>query len=364
MQLVRSLAKLDDLAIDVVTIDRKLRSVSTSHWEGVTVHRLPWTGRSVLTHATGPGRRQIREYVMGLKPDVVHAHDTYGLMVKGMPVPRAFTIHGFIHGDTLVSGERFAWVRSRIWRRVETDGWADQQHIISISPYVRERLTGIATGIIHDIDNPVAESFFLAERRECKGTIFSAAHISPRKNTLTLVEAFARLVTGGMAAELRLAGAEIDAGYASRVRQRIDELRLADRVVWLGRINTEQVRQELSTASVFALVSLEENSPIGIEEAMAMGVPVVTSNRCGMPYMVRDGETGCLVDPNDPADIARRLRELLDDDSLRARMSGTARQIALDRFHPGVVARRTRDVYMRAVRDDRSRISNGRAREQ
>jgi len=133
------------------------------------------------------------------------------------------------------------------------------------------------------------------------------------------------------------------------VRERIRRHGLEDRAILLGRIDTEQVRRELAVASVFALVSLEENSPMGIEEAMAAGVPVVTSNRCGMPYMVRDGESGFLVDPHDPHDIARRLRQLLENGELRRSMGAKGREIALDRFHPAKVAARTREVYMQAI---------------
>jgi glycosyltransferase involved in cell wall biosynthesis len=107
----------------------------------------------------------------------------------------------------------------------------------------------------------------------------------------------------------------------------------------------------MAHAAVFTLVSLEENSPMGIEEAMAAGMPVVTSNRCGMPYMVRDGESGFLVDPNNPDDIANRLGQLLKDDELRRSMGAKGREIALDRFHPAKVAARTLEVYMRSVRD-------------
>ena len=84
---------------------------------------------------------------------------------------------------------------------------------------------------------------------------------------------------------------------------------------------------------------------------MAAGVPLVTSNRCGMPYMVRDGESGFLVDPNDPDDIARRLERLLKNDELRQSMGARGREIALDRFHPAKVPARAREVYLRAVQD-------------
>ena len=353
VNLVKGLAELDDLDVHVVTTYRSCESPTQSQWCGAAVHRLPWEGRNVLTHVVGPGRRRVREYVAGLDPDVIHAHDIYGIMVKQMAIPRVFTIHGFIHADTLEAQARFARVRSRIWRSVELAGWADQPHIISISPYVRERLSGIAKGVIHDIDNPIAEGFFDIARVEQKGVIFSAGLICPRKNQLKLVEAVGILRARGLDVRLRLAGAVADRQYGERVENRINMLGLDKHVALLGSISVEQVQDELASAGVFALVSFEEGSPMGIEEAMAAGVPVVTSNRCGMPYMVRDGVSGFLVDPHDEEDIAWRIGEVLKDDSLRASMGAKAREIALDRFHPAAVAQRTREVYRRAVRKHR-----------
>ncbi|MEJ2647224.1 MAG: glycosyltransferase family 4 protein, partial [Sedimentisphaerales bacterium] len=273
----------------------------------------------------------------------------------GMALPRVFTIHGFIYGDIMVSGTRFASLRSKLWRHIETSGWADQSHIISISPYVRERLNGISKGKIYDIDNPVAKTFFSVKRNERKGTIFSAAALIPRKNTLALVDAVAELVAGGLDIELRLAGSLENKNYVAKVEERVKRDRLEKNVLILGSLSSEQIREELSIASVFALASMEENSPMGIEEAMAAGVPVVTSNRCGMPYMVKDCESGFLVDPLNSSDIAMRLKHLLENDQLRQAFGEKGKKIALDRFHPEKVARRTRDVYLRAIEDFKSR---------
>ena len=351
VNLVRALAGLGDLSLHVVTSDPRAPQADESQWLGVQVHRLPWTGRNMLTYATGAGRREMRRFLQELIPDVIHAHDVYGLMVKGLDIPRVFTIHGFIHADTLLAGGWSARLRSWLWRRAELAGWADQPHIISISPYVRERLAGIARGVIHDIDNPISEAPFGIERAEVPLRIFSAAWISPRKNTMGLLRAFSRLIAKGGRAELRLAGAAPMDKYLAEVRDYIACEGLQERVKILGRLDYESVLEELKHAAVFALVSLEENSPMAIEEAMAAGVPVVTANRCGMPYMVRDGESGFLVDPNDPDDVADRLRQLLEDDGLRAGMGTMGRQIAMDRFHPRRIAERTRDVYLRAIRD-------------
>ena len=161
------------------------------------------------------------------------------------------------------------------------------------------------TGVIHDIDNPVSESFFHIDRKERRGTVLSTAAITPFKNTLSQVNAAARLTANGRDVELRLVGSLDHKDYVQRVREWIKQKELEEHTLLLGGLDTEQVYKELSVAGIFALTSLEGNSPMGIEEAMAPGVLVVTSNRCGMPSMVRDGESGFLVDPNDTDNIAR-----------------------------------------------------------
>ena len=356
VNLVEALSEFDNVDIDVVTTKQDSPASGIERWGKINIHRLPWTGGSMLRNAIGAGRRQMREYLERIRPDIIHAHDTYGLMTKGMMVPRVFTIHGFMYCDLLAQGSASAYLRSWIWRWFETACWAEQPHIISISPYVRERLRKIASGVIHDIDNPVSESFFDIERNELKGAIFCAAAVIPRKNQLALVDAVAELAANGVEAELRLAGPLNHEVYLKRVRERICQAGLQSQVHLLGCLSAEQIRRELSSASLFALPSTEENSPMGIEEAMAAGVPVITSNRCGMPYMVRDGESGFLVDPNDPDDIARRLGQLLNDDELRKSMGAKGREIALDRFAPAKVAKRTYDVYLRAISEAKRQI--------
>jgi glycosyltransferase involved in cell wall biosynthesis len=299
----------------------------------------------LLSYVLNAGRRQVLDCVAELAPDVIHAHDFYGMMVTGLATPRVFTVHGFIHEDTKFSGGRFAWARAQLWKRYEVAAWAEQPHIISISPYVRERLRGIARGMIHDIENPIDAAVFNIERREQAGSIFCAAAISPRKNTLGLVNAFARVHPKHPGAELRLAGPSPDADYKASVEEAVRRHGLEDSVHWLGSISAQAVREELSHASVFALTSLEEGAPMGIAEAMAAGVPVIASNRCGMPYMVRHGDTGYLVNPEAPEDIAARLGELLSDAELRRSMGQSAKECAQERFHPDTVAEKTARLY-------------------
>ncbi len=349
VNLVRELAADTTLDIHVVTLNENLSTTDSRSWLNATLHFLPRPPGSMLGVARGPGRRSICAFLDTLRPDLVHAHDTYGLMVKGYPGARVFTVHGFIHGDTRISGSRFAALRAQLWKIVETGGWADQPNIISISPYVRELVSRHSRARIRDIDNPVAREFFELNWHPQSHTVFSAAVISPRKNTLRLIEACHRLHARGLPVQLRLAGPIVDTMYGERIKTYIDTHGLQSIVHLLGSLPSSAVRAELCRASLFALVSLEENSPMGIEEAMAVGLPVVSSNRCGMPYMIRHGMSGYLVDPDDADDIANALQRLLSCQQTRNELGAAGRRIAEERFHPAVVAAQTAEFYRELV---------------
>ena len=347
--LVRALEARPDVEVTVLTFSRSVRNTTVQTWGRASIHREPLPRGSMLRIARGAGRKRLQAFVGQHRPDVVHAHDTFGIMAAPLTVPRVMTIHGFIHGDTLVGGGGHRRIRSMMWRRAEHQAWASFPYVISISPYVRERLGGIARGRIVDIENPIAPLFFDRRHEETPGVIFSAGVICRRKNTLGLVEAVARLKAKGVAARLRLAGGTTEPAYLALVESRIKTLGLEGAVDILGPCGVDRIVTELERASVFALVSREENAPLGIQEAMAVGVPVVASNRCGMPYQIRDGDTGLLVDPEDPDDIAARCAELLRDAAFRERASARARPEARARFSPEVVAARTVAIYRRAA---------------
>ncbi len=359
--LSRYLAAFDDLEIHVVTMRREIQKRVVRNLDDFTAHVLPAPKGSAFTNAIGKGRRLICEYLEALTPDLIHAHDTYGIMVRNLNMPRVFTVHGFIYADTLVSETRAAWIRSKLWKFIEISSWRRQNKIISISPYVRERLCffKVPPERIVDIDNPIDESFFYVKNCPEKKRLLSCAVISPRKNTLALVHALSRLRDEGLMCNLRLAGHVVDNEYYNLVRAKVQRLGLESHVHFLGALTADEIRNELSKTNLFLLVSLEENAPLVIEEAMASGVPVITSNRCGMPYMVDHGETGFLVDPMDVSDIILRIKEVLSNDFLRKKMGEKAKKIANERFAPHKVAQKTRKIYLEMLNRRKNDKCNG-----
>src|SRR5207302_6028335 len=87
------------------------------------------------------------------------------------------------------------------------------------------------------------------------------------------------------------------------------DLGLDDRVLFAGW--QTQPRRYLTTVDVFALPSRFEGFPLAVVEAMLAELPVVASAVGSVPEAVREGETGLLVPPDDPARLAAALRRLL-----------------------------------------------------
>jgi glycosyltransferase involved in cell wall biosynthesis len=150
------------------------------------------------------------------------------------------------------------------------------------------------------------------------------------------------------AARFVLAGrATLDAGETHRRRLiaecRDDEL-LRDRVIFTGHI--DDVPSLLAAADVAVQCSLTENLG-GTIEALLMERPVVATHVGGMPESVRDGETGLLVPPSDPAALAAAILRLLRNREEAAAFARAGRRLMLDRFTSARTADDVVAVYRR-----------------
>jgi len=113
---------------------------------------------------------------------------------------------------------------------------------------------------------------------------------------------------------------------------------LGDRVTLLGPRSQAEVRERIASARVFALACQREkdggsdNLPTVIMEAMAIGVPVVSTRVAGVPEMIDDTKTGFLVAEHDIPAVASALATLLTADGLSARFGAAAAAVARERF--------------------------------
>lgn len=104
------------------------------------------------------------------------------------------------------------------------------------------------------------------------------------------------------------------------------ELDIKDSVNFMGRVNNEDMPSLYQNADIMINASLVDNMPISILEALACGVPVVSTNAGGIPYLVEDGKTALLVSKNNPVAMADAIFELINDQPklLELRTNGLA----------------------------------------
>jgi len=142
------------------------------------------------------------------------------------------------------------------------------------------------------------------------------------KGVLVLVEACAKLMATGVPIEVEIMGQWYSDEFAALIFQRIKELKLNDYVRLLGVVTGSDKFLSYRKADVFCFPSFFncEAFPVVVLEAMACGLPVVSTRWRGIPTIVDEGETGFLVEPHDPSAVASRLIALADDVSLRESM--------------------------------------------
>jgi glycosyltransferase involved in cell wall biosynthesis len=110
-------------------------------------------------------------------------------------------------------------------------------------------------------------------------------------------------------------------GDEQNINDLIKKFDLADCVSFVGKVSNEDVPQYLVASDVFVLPSLYEGFGIVILEAMAAGLPVITTNVGGPPDIIKDGVNGYLVEVKNSEQIADRVIRILNDNGLKEKMS-------------------------------------------
>jgi glycosyltransferase involved in cell wall biosynthesis len=152
---------------------------------------------------------------------------------------------------------------------------------------------------------------------ETRPLVLTPARLDAQKGHPTLLEAIAELPE----ALFLFAGEGPERGA---LEAQAAELGVAGRVRFLGR--REDVPRLLAACDVFALPSLYEGSSLAVLEAMAAGIPIVSSAIGGTEELIEDGRSGLLVPPGDAPALAAALRRVLSDAELRRNLAARARE--------------------------------------
>lgn len=148
--------------------------------------------------------------------------------------------------------------------------------------------------------------------------------------------------------ETSLTMAGSDKGIEKDIRRLADHLGLNGSIRFCGFLEMQGKLREGDAADIYINTNRIDNMPVGVVEACALGLPVVATNVGGVPYLLKDGETGLLVSDNDDQAMAASIIRLLQDRDLASRLSANGRLLA-ERCSWKTVRSQWEDLFKRVM---------------
>jgi glycosyltransferase involved in cell wall biosynthesis len=351
--LLQGFAQLPRVEVHVVTCARAPMQSPEKLADNIFFHSLlvPKIGwmRTAYQGCIRAARKKLRQ----IQPDIVHGQGTEldcALDAVFSGFPNVLTIHGnmrMIAAVNQVKPFSFVWLAARLERLTIPRS----QGVVCITRYTQNAVADLArhTWVV---PNAVDKSFFDVNAEpspEKPPRILCVGHICYRKNQTAFIRALDPLARQIKFELLFLGsttpGRPFDDEFLRTVRER----------PWCsygGTANRDQLKAHLREASALALPSLEDNCPMVVLEAMAAGVPVVAAKVGGVPDLVDDGNTGFFCDPLDATSMSQAVEKLLANRAVAREMAVRAKQQALARFHPRVVAQEHFEIYREVLNKD------------
>ena len=186
------------------------------------------------------------------------------------------------------------------------------------------------------------ERFRFRVRNPLRPIFLSNRNFEPLYNVGCTLRAFARIQQRFPAARLTIAG---DGPERAKLEKLAGDLSLRN-TEFIGRVKPDRMHELYDAADIYLNSPNIDNMPGSIIEAFASGVPVVTTDAGGIPYIVTDGETGMLVQRDDDEALASRAIRLLEDGALASRIASNAREECRKYSWPAV-----RDEWLKLYRE-------------
>lgn len=238
-------------------------------------------------------------------------------LIKILDTPIILNLHG---GNLPAFSEKFPnrvlWVLS------------SASHVVSPSPYLQKKLKRFRDDI-QVLPNPIhIEDFAYHRRRIVNPKLIWVRAFHEIYNPSLALKVLSRLVENFPDVQLTMVGPDKGDGSLERMKGIAKDLGVIDHIHLTGGVHKEEVPEYLSRGDIFINTTNFDNTPVSVIEAMACGLPIVTTNVGGIPWLVEDGVDGLLVPPDDPDAMAAAIECILKDLSLASKLSHNARQKA------------------------------------
>ena len=275
--------------------------------------------------------RRVRSLVRQISPDLLNVHyaSGYGSLagaVKGLPI--VLNVWG---SDVLLFPEKStvhrSWLIGNLRKAVL---------IVSSSRVMAQKVKELVNGDIpvHVVPFGVDTELFTPVDRTAEDdtlVLGTVKALAPVYGIDVFLRALALVMNDPVNRKVRalIAGGGLQ---DKELRALASELRIADKVEFLGAVPHASVPRILHRLDIFCALSRSESFGVSVIEASACGLPVIVSDAGGLPEVVEHGVTGLVVPKEDPFAAAKAMQELISSASLRKRMGGAGRQRVNDLY--------------------------------
>ena len=303
--------------------------------------------------------------LLKIPADVFHAHgysmfstDVAALAARLRKIPLILTSHGSWQATFPLSRLMLKFYDPAIWRSEtllasKCIALTEYQANIFLNMGVpRNRIELVPNGInLEDYSFRLPTESIIKEYN-LGGKLISFIGVLTEKKASALVpllRAFKDLRPDFPEAKIAIIGPDsYPDGYLSRLKHLVDCLGLNESVVFTGKIIGQRKIMLISASSIGLVVSTEETFPLTCLEFMALGKPVIASRVGGIPYIIKDGYNGLLVD-NDSISMKISLRKLLSDPSFANRLGNNGRRLVLSTYAWQSVVDKLEKIYFQAT---------------
>lgn len=258
-----------------------------------------------------------------IKPDVILAHGNREITLS--TISSIFTrnkIIGYIHNDQ----SKFYRDKSNFWKLMEKLVYPFTNKLVVMDYSILDKISIFARRKAIQINNPIDEKYFESQVTKKNLDIIHVGSFIKRKNQSCLIKAFSKIYGKHQKSHLILIG---DGPEKKNCEDLCLTLKIKDRVVFLG--NIKNVKDYLNKSALFVMPSFSEGMSISILEALASGLPIITTNFSPFHRKVTiNAENGYLVKVNDENEMAEKIDLILNNDKLRSKMSKFSKIIAKD----------------------------------
>jgi len=318
------------------------------------------------------GIRRLRSHFRNARPDIVHTHLFFANLVGRLAaLTEGCPVISTIHGDDYEPAARLAnprLTRIKQFGLLAADAMTaavSRPRIVAVSDHVATSLgrrLGFQTSRMEVIPNAVDTAVFgpdprrREETRQALGVapnsplLICVGRFTPEKGQPVLIQAVEKAQQCIPGLHLLLVG---DGACRPEVERLVQGLGLADVVSFLGQ--RWDVPDLLRASDALVMPSFHEGFGLVLVEALASGIPVVASRLGSTCDIVRQGETGLLVEPNDPYALASALCGLLRDPQTCEVMGRRGREDALARFSLALMVGRLESLYRSVHREHQGR---------